>query len=81
MFKNNAVSNNEGDTDEPDTNVSDNEYRYGGYMYAGGGGINIKPSHEDCFLTSKKHMVCQFNNMLKHFKTKIIINATFNKKS
>lgn len=52
--QNNAVSNNEGDTDEPDTNVSDNEYRYGGYMYAGGGGINIKPSHEGLFSQAAK---------------------------
>ena len=52
--QNNAVSNNEGDTDKPDTNVSDNEYRYGGYMYAGGGGINIKPSHEGLFSQAAK---------------------------
>lgn len=52
--QNNDVSNNEGDTDEPDTNVSDNEYRYGGYMYAGGGGINIKPSHEGLFSQAAK---------------------------
>lgn len=31
-----------------------NEYRYGGYMYAGGGGINIKPSHEGLFSQAAK---------------------------
>ena len=31
-----------------------NEYRYGGYMYAGGGGINIKQSHEGLFSKAAK---------------------------
>ena len=31
-----------------------NEYRYGGYMYAGGGGINIKQSHEGLFSQAAK---------------------------
>ena len=49
---NNQPSHQNSQTDN--SSEDNNEYRYGGYMYAGGGGINIKPSHEGLFSQAAK---------------------------